>query len=125
MRKAAGLAIVLLVGAGGCKAIYGPAWQPRTTDTETEEATDTDGESEAPEYDEVDPFGTDPDVPDEPADEGDADDAKPDKSAKGADSGGGKHGKSSPKKGCSGLDESTCKITMGCAWDSVKNCTQE
>ncbi len=126
MGKGISLGMVLLLGASGCAAIYGPNWEPRTVESdaeETAEADEVDSDSETSGFDEVDPFGTDPDVS-EPAEGGGGED-----DAEVAADEGGDEGLARPaspaKQGCADLEERTCKVTVGCAWDSVKNCVDE
>lgn len=122
------LAMALMVGVGGCAAIRGPAWEPRNVEPESGEAEESDNTADAdtPGYDEVDPFGTDPDVPDtdepEGSKKGDAVAGSDD--AKATESGSAREA-TPAKKTCADLDESTCKVTVGCAWDSIKDCVEE
>ena len=127
MGKVTSLAMALMLGVSGCAAIYGPYWEPRNRSEadDQDEADEKDGDSDEPGYDEVDPFGTDPDVPD--SDEAAASDEGGDATEAGEAKGKQEGGKAKPsgKKGCPGLDERTCKVTVGCAWDSVDKCVTE
>ena len=120
------LVMALLVGFTGCAAIRGPAWEPRTTGSETTEAEQGDGEASQRDYDEVEPFDQDSDLSDsDESGDGDEGDAA---SEEGSGDSGATATESAPppaKKSCPDLDEKTCKITVGCAWDSVKNCVDE
>ncbi len=62
--------------------------------------------------------------------------AAPSKKSEAGDAAGESKGSSEPnqaptsdkaggKKSCSGLDKSTCKVTMGCVWNDVKKCVEQ
>lgn len=66
--------------------------------------------------------------PAEPAEEPPAEaPAEPSEGEAGEGSGEQSSGESSGsgKKSCAELDQSTCKITIGCAWNDVKKCVEE
>ena len=120
------LGMALLVGTSGCAAIRGPAWEPRTTGSETTEGEESGSETSQPDYDEVEPFDQDSSLSETDesggGDEGDAaiEEGKGEPSATRTES-----APPPAKKSCPGLNETTCKITVGCAWDTVKNCVDE
>jgi len=126
MGNATSLAMALLVGFSGCAAIRGPAWEPTTTGSETTEGEGNDDETNQPDYDEVEPFDPESSVA-EPGDSGDSDQGDAETEAgPGAPGAAGTESAPPPaKKSCAELDETTCQITVGCAWDSVKNCVDE
>jgi hypothetical protein len=109
--------IAVLSGCGGQSASNPPAKQP---------TSDVDVEFHEPEAAETE--GTDTDTGKSEVDQPEA--AKPEagKSEAGK-SEAGKSGTDSKanaaKKGCAGLKQDICQITMGCAWSSKKVCVDQ
>lgn len=101
--------IACLAGCSGEQATSGPVEDPSSVEPEpAEEATTAEeggGEEASPE-----PASAEPPEEEEPA-EADAPEAPKEEPP--------------PKKACSDLDESACKVTVGCAWHSKKKCIDE
>jgi hypothetical protein len=118
MVKVSCMATALIVCLAGCAPTgSGPA-DPSDVETDTAELDDTasdESESMAT-YDEVEQTNVNEEGVDEDAEleagagrEGDAHEAAPPPA----------------KKACPELDETTCKITVGCAWNTVEKCIEE
>ncbi len=121
MGKASCVATALIVCLAGCAPTgSGPA-DPSDVETESTELADTGGdESESTgTYDEVEQASVDEGAVDEDTEVEEGAARVGDETAE---------GEADPppvKKECPELDEGTCKITVGCAWNTVRKCIEE
>jgi hypothetical protein len=92
----------VLSGCGGQSASSPPAKQP---------TSDVDVEFHEPEAAETEETNTEAAKPE-------AGKAEPAKSETNSNA-------NAPKKGCAGLKQDTCQITMGCAWSTKKVCVDQ
>ncbi len=121
MGKVSGMAMALIVCLAGCaQAGSGPA-DPSDVGTESTDLGDTDDEALAPSgtYDEVEQTWAEEDTADGEGDTEEGAARESDQSVSDATA------PQPVKKACPDLEETTCKVTVGCAWNTVEKCIDE